>query len=52
MLIWLGKQYLGQSNNPAPQPSELPSITVTYVEPRKQIEPEPLALPSALAAFP
>jgi len=51
MLIWLGKQYLGQSNNPAPQPSELPSITVTYVEPPKQIErvPEPLALPPASA---
>jgi hypothetical protein len=51
MLIWLGRQYLGQSNNPAPQPGELPSsIRAVYrsAEPAPQLPPiSPPALASA-----
>jgi hypothetical protein len=51
MLIWLGKQYLGQSNNPAPRPGELSSsIRVVYrsAEPAPQLPPiSPPALASA-----
>jgi hypothetical protein len=37
MLIWLGKQYLGQSNNPAPQPGELPSLLSSNLASRSNL---------------